>query len=298
MSLALEVIEEEIAAEVVHYVLGCDGEHHNRFLRSRRLDGKGFVGVNQNPIDEVDDDHDCIASSVPSDNTCRAMHGEMLLYIEPDHINEIEVIVTQALSGIQSAMSSGEFENSLLGIYKVTFIGTRIEPGVTDEIDLAAAIGSQPLEEENEKSISTLGALFASAACVAGAAALATAFVLYRRITSNKVDLNDDESEFQANNWESESDYDAASRVSFDDDCGRTRAVRFQEVNGQIIGRFDCGGSFDLTEEYKHPEPGSPGVRSTTMDVHKCTSATCEKCANGNKRTRFVSASRQVNMFN
>ena len=62
MSLALEVIEEEIAAEVVHYVLGCDGEHHNRFLRSRRLDGKGLVGVNQNPIDEVDDDRKSFVS--------------------------------------------------------------------------------------------------------------------------------------------------------------------------------------------------------------------------------------------
>ena len=230
-------------------------------------------------------------------STCRAMHGEMYIYIDDHHVNEVEVLVTEALSGIQAAMIAGEFENVLLGIEKVTFIGTRIENSDVDGGDLAAAVGSQPLDNDDGKdSMSTFGALFTSAACVAVVAALATAFVLYRRMTSNKHNLDeDDDSDFQANQWETGSDCDAASRVSFDNDYGRTRAVRFEEVNGQIIGRFDSGGSFDVTEQYNEPSPRSPSQRSSTMNVHKCTSATCEKCVVQNKRTKFVPASVPVN---
>ena len=58
LSQALKIIEEEIATEVVHHILGCDGKHGH--LRSRKLDGQGIVGVNQNPIDEVDGDRKSI----------------------------------------------------------------------------------------------------------------------------------------------------------------------------------------------------------------------------------------------
>ena len=215
------------------------------------------------------------------------MKGQMYIYIEESHKNDVETLVTSSISAIKKGMDEGHFVENLLGITGVNFIGSRTSSDGDPDDNLAAAVSASSTHKDAEDdSVSVFGWLFSSAAVIVACAALATAFIIYRR--RKNAPFGEEES-FRENSWEVAS-YDMGSRVSFDQDAGRTRAVRFMEVNGQIIGHFDSD-SFD-NAEFSEADPASPSKRSSTMNVHKCKSATCEECTMNRKRPHFIQASK------
>uniref|UniRef100_A0A7S2LSU7 Uncharacterized protein n=1 Tax=Leptocylindrus danicus TaxID=163516 RepID=A0A7S2LSU7_9STRA len=302
--VVLEMIEERIVEGVVPVIMGC-ATSGSRALRgvTRSLHEQGIVGASQDPLDELDVDQACLKSNdsvIAGEEVCSAIKGAMTMYIADDHLDDVEVIIEMTLEEIKNQMDAGAYVDDTIGLSMVSFIGTRVDEGVPDDMDVGGIVsdnGSAEKEDDDDKGLSVVGSLFTSAAVVACVAAVVTALVLYRRMTNNvRDDEYEDDSQaddFSQNKWDVDvqsADFSRASRVSFDQDNGKQRAVRFTEVNGQIVGRFDSG-SFDDGDQFVMPDPASPSRRNVTMDVHRCNSAACDKCTQSKANsTKFLPA--------
>lgn len=215
------------------------------------------------------------------------MKGHLTLYVNDDHTLDIEEIVMEARAYIKDHMVAGHYSFPGLGVVALSFIGTREIVENDEELSLNIGDTTKTIEDEGSDEITPYGGLFIAFGIAAAVAAFATTYVLIRRKKSSK-----DEAEREE--WEESSEGEfSASRVSFDNEGGRTRAIRFHEVNGQIIGQFESG-TFDEIDVFSQPDPASPSKRLSTMDVHKCSSASCQQCTyNSSDQTTFVSAPAQ-----
>lgn len=310
----LASVEDSIVDFVTPALLGCDvsGSTSN------------VIGAEGLPVDTVDNESACVSGTSDSGNTCWPINGKMTQYLnanatrflkEEDATEEPAALseeVSNALSVLQKAMEDGSINDAHPDIVRMTFIGAR---GTGETVESPGAI-EQDTSDGSEDTVSGLGAgIIAISALLVGAVAL----LAVRKYRKNQLDKKYDDME-NKDVEEFDEGYDDGTRemdfatVSVGDAVETSNKQRMAHVVGEADSVYDGGqgmygspghGPYGATQSespdsqssYIPPSASALNRQHSTVNVHKCTSATCEICAQRRNEPRFLSTALTSSSF-
>ncbi len=250
-----------------------------------------IVGMIDSPIDTVDNDVPC-ASGISQGNACWPINGAVSLYLQNDAQSsrrlasdgeDVESVTSQeVLAIIKDLMMNGDLNDIHPDIVNVVFIGTR--DSNNDNIESPGLVVEEDNTSEADNMISGLGI---SIACIAAALVAILAFLVVRR-RSRENDVSyvkkDEEEDFEdgSRNF----DFNTVA-TSIPDEKFRRVAHIIGEADSQYDGDQSLYGTPHRTHNTLSEEsdtscilPNAENLNRvhSSMNVHKCTSATCEIC--------------------
>ena len=247
-------LESAILSASAAVLLVCD----SRSLRLRLLQegsASSIGALSSDPVDSIISD----TCSAGTGNSCTLMEGGMTIFYTSASADST-LYENELLIAIKSAMDSGILNDSAPGIISVKYLGP--EP-----TDLAGAVGPEQGDDGSLDDTSKLFIIFGSV----GIALLA--LVVVRRRSQRDAE-------------DSVSDY-SKSRIAmvvedgyFDDDKNHVSSPG--TVNTSLTG-IPEGDEDDNSLDYRGPQYNDLGRTHSTLDVHRCSSATCTKCVERNQ---------------
>lgn len=272
-SVWVDPLEEGIlSAAASAAMIYCDGDA--RFLQEMGGDYK-ILGVQGAPTDVAALDQ----SPCEGSEGCVVMDGGMTLVTnsaDADFDNDLR-------KAIQSAMNSGILNDAAPEIIKVTYLGP--EP-----VEFSAAVQEDGDDEESGLGV---GGQIGVIVCAVALALLAL-FVVRKKMSQN-------ENESFANSGDDMSSVSNMSKnrlaMVVEDDWfdnnnkgGSPNSVRTRQTANSTLGGIPEGDEDD-GDSYVAASYNNLAGAHSGMDVHRCSSAMCERC-NGGSQIRFVQTPR------
>ena len=247
----LQALEDEILEVASASLLSCG----RRLISARRVQEQsgGIGAISADPTDGAIGD--CEVED--TDVTCTEIEGAMTLYYTSEDA-EISLYENMLFTALKSAMDSGVLDDAADEIIVVEYLGPEL-----------SSISNVVVEDDDDGDGGVLSkaekaSIVVSAICLA----LLALFVLRRK--SQQEDAED-----------SLSDYSKPRRAIvvedgyFDSPGGKT-------VNTHLSG-IPEGDEESDSMEFKEPQYNDLGRDHSTLDVHRCTSATCPRCTRKNQ---------------
>ena len=250
-----------------------------------------IVGMIDSPIDTVDNDVSC-SSGVSQGNACWPINGAVSLYLQNDAQSsrklasdggDVESVTAQeVLAIIKELMMSGDLNDIHPDVVNVLFIGTR-----DNNNDNGESPGFAVEEGNTSDGDNMISGLGISIACIAAALVAILAFlVVRRRSRENDVSYVKKGEEEDFEDGPRNFDFNTVA-TSIPDEKFRRVAHIIGEADSQYDGDQSHYGSPHRTHNTLSEEsdascilPNSDNLNRvhSSMNVHKCTSATCEIC--------------------
>jgi len=248
----LQALEDDILAVASASLLSCE----RRLISARRLDQEEIGGIGAISADPTDGASGECEGEGP-DVTCTIIEGAMTFYYTSADA-DISFYENMLFTVLKSAMDSGVLDDAAEEIIVVEYLGP--EPS-----SFSSLVGEDNDDgDDGVLSKAEKASIVVSAICLA----LLALFVLRRK--SQEEDAED-----------SLSDYSKPRRAIvvedgyFDSPGGKT-------VNTHLSG-IPEGDEESDSMEFKEPQYNDLGREHSTLDVHRCTSATCPRCMRKNQ---------------
>jgi hypothetical protein len=250
-------LESAILSAASSALLPCD--RRNLMLRSLQEGSSSPVGaLSSDPTDTPNSD----SCSALAGNSCTVMDGGMTIYYTSSSADST-LYENELLAAIKSAMDSGILDDSAPEIVAVKYLGP--------QPNTFASAGAEAQGDSGE-----LNDLSKIAIIIGSVGVALLALVAVRRRAQRDAE-------------DSVSDY-SKSRIAmvvedgyFDDEKDVIGSPK--TVNTTLTGIPE--GDEDDSLEYKEPQYNDLGRTHSTLDVHRCSSATCLKCSHKNQ-IRFI----------
>ena len=316
LTAALKTLEDKIGGYLGKEVLGCSSSRRHLktteqsavLVRSsshisnrRRL---VTVGIDMSPPDTKDESDSC--SDVEPGASCDVINGDFSLYLkENDPSSSKTQSAMDALNAIKTGMLNDEFVDD--EIVKTHYLGadlSGIEDGGTGSGNVGGgnngnANGAiQQIGGDSGKKLSGMGV---SLIVLAVLGAIIVAFIAVRRKKETRSNVNEHYQEDESTIITRQSKANLMSMRDIDDETASTsssyskwRKTRSAHIYGEddSVLSQTAGYHESILDELQELE--LTDAERDLVNVHHCTSATCEICAgraNAAKGTHFVASS-------